>query len=54
MNGLAEMERKKKLIIDVHVLPNFWTGYIQSLVTSWIGRKSKTEENKLIKLRFWD
>jgi hypothetical protein len=52
LNGLTEMERKNKLIIEVHVLPNFQTGYIQSLVTSSIGHKSKTEENKLNKLRF--
>jgi len=52
LNGLTEIERKNKLIIEVHVLPNFRTGYILSLVISRIGHKSKTEENKLNKLRF--
>jgi len=34
LNGLTEMERKNKLIIEVHVLFNFRTGYILSLVIS--------------------
>jgi len=34
LNGLTEMERKNKLIIEVRVLPNFQTGYILSLIIS--------------------
>jgi len=52
LNGLTEMERKNKLIIEVHVLPNFRTGYLLSLVISLLCHKSKAEEHKLNKRRF--